>query len=86
MIPDTKTHSEMFRRQDKPPDTPSSPSHPKLSMDWMKVGESSIVSQIARSPGRSQLLQQSRESVPSHHQTQGQLSRLKIADDIKYVN
>ena len=55
-------------------------------MGWMKLGETSILSQVTRSPGgRSELLQQSVRSTRPPDLTQGQLSRLQVVDTVRFV-
>ena len=55
-------------------------------MGWMHVGDPSLVSKLAQSPARSILLQQSSLSASSPNLTQGQLSRIQIADAVRCVN
>ena len=72
----------MSGQQDKPPDSPS----PRLSMGgWMKVSEQNVVGQMAKSPVRSGLLQNSSKSVSALNLTKGQISRFQIADKVRFV-
>ena len=73
-------YHHIMSRKERPPDSPP----PQLPMNWMQVGESSFVSQIASNPGRSSLLQQSTQSASPVKLTQGQKARLHIAENVRF--
>ena len=71
-----------------PPETlpPQETSPRRFPHSWMRVDDTSFVSQVSRSPVRSTLLQESAKSLSSQNLTQGQLVRWKIAETVRLVN
>ena len=72
----------MSKKRERPP----SSSPPPMSMPWMKVGSTSMMPKFAANPIRSPLLKNSsRSSNSSELLTHGQISRLQIADTVRFV-
>ena len=71
-----------------PPETspPQETSPRRFPHSWMRVDDTSFVSQVSRSPVRSTLFQESVKSLSSQNLTQGQLVRWKIAETVRLVN
>ena len=69
-----------------PPETspPQETSPRRFPHSWMRVDDTSFVSQVSRSPVRSTLLQESAKSLSTQNLTQGQLARWRIAETVRF--
>ena len=71
----------MSRKRERPPS--SSPT-PRFSMSWMTDGSKAMMSSFAHARERSPHLQSAKDQAPPAALTHGQISRIHVADTVRY--